>query len=89
MMSAQLIVATLVPRNWARRNTCNVCNTAKPGTVDVNREGHGGGFKELDEEEVAEARRRREEFENDDTEMCAPDHARVPTSACPGSSLRE
>jgi len=39
--------------------------------VDVNREGHGGGFKELDEEEVAEARRRREEFENDDTEMCA------------------
>ena len=58
-------------RNWARRNTCNVCNTAKPGTVDVNREGHGGGFKELDEEEVAEARRRREEFENDDTEMCA------------------
>jgi len=59
-------------RNWARRNTCNVCNTAKPGTVDVNREGHGGGFKELDEEEVAEARRRREEFENDDTEMFAP-----------------
>ncbi len=62
---------TGVHRNWARRNTCNVCNTAKPGTVDVNREGHGGGFKELDEEEVAEARRRREEFENDDTEMCA------------------
>ncbi len=38
----------------------------------MNREGHGGGFKELDEEEVAEARRRREEFENDDTEMFAP-----------------
>ena len=43
----------------------------------MNREGHGGGFKELDEEEVAEARRRREEFENDDTEMCAPDRAAV------------
>ncbi len=66
-------------RNWARRNTCNVCNTPKPGTVDVNREGHGGGFKELDEEEVAEARRRREEFENDDTEMCVS--KRHPTPA--------
>lgn len=29
----------------------------------------GGGFKELDVEEMAEARRRRQEFENDDTEM--------------------
>lgn len=55
--------------NWARRNSCNVCNTAKPGTVDTNREGLGGGFKELDVEEMAEARRRRAEFENDDTEM--------------------
>ena len=45
----------------------------------MNREGHGGGFKELDEEEVAEARRRREEFENDDTEMCVP--ARHSTAA--------
>ena len=31
--------------NWARRSSCNKCNTAKPGTVDTNREGHGGGFK--------------------------------------------
>ena len=31
--------------NWARRNTCNMCNTPKPGTVDVNREGTAGGFK--------------------------------------------
>ena len=31
--------------NWARRSSCNMCNTAKPGTVDTNREGHGGGFK--------------------------------------------
>lgn len=31
--------------NWARRNTCNMCNTPKPGTVDTNREGHAGGFK--------------------------------------------
>lgn len=25
--------------NWARRDRCNMCNTAKPGTVDTNREG--------------------------------------------------
>lgn len=31
--------------NWARRSSCNMCNTPKPGTVDTNREGHGGGFK--------------------------------------------
>jgi hypothetical protein len=43
----------------------------QPGTVDTNREGVGGGFRELDEEEAAEARRRREQFENDDTGMCA------------------
>ena len=44
----------------------------QPGTVDTNREGVGGGFRELDEEEAAEARRRREQFENDDTGMWAP-----------------
>lgn len=31
--------------NWARRSTCNQCNAPKPGTVDLNREGQGGGFK--------------------------------------------
>lgn len=31
--------------NWARRPSCNKCSTSKPGTVDTNREGHGGGFK--------------------------------------------
>ena len=31
--------------NWARRSTCNLCNGPKPGTVDQNREGLGGGFK--------------------------------------------
>ena len=25
--------------NWARRDKCNMCNGAKPGTVDLNREG--------------------------------------------------
>ncbi|CAK0743944.1 hypothetical protein CVIRNUC_001509 [Coccomyxa viridis] len=53
--------------NWARRNTCNMCNTPKPGTVDVNREGTAGGFKELDEAEIEEARRRRQK--NDESEM--------------------
>ncbi len=55
--------------NWARRSACNMCNTPKPGTVDTNREGHGGGFKELDEGEVEEARKRRAQFEENDTEL--------------------
>jgi hypothetical protein len=45
--------------NWARRNKCNQCGMAKPGGEVVRREGQGGGFKELDEREVEEARRRR------------------------------
>lgn len=55
--------------NWARRPTCNMCGTAKPGTVDTKREGQAGGFKELDEDAVAEARRRRKEYEENDSEM--------------------
>lgn len=34
--------------NWARRNTCNVCNTPKVGQVE-ERTGFGGGFMERDE----------------------------------------
>lgn len=49
-----------------------MCGTPKPGTVDTNREGVGGGFKERDEAEIADARRRREQFDNDDAEMCVP-----------------
>ncbi|GAB4813719.1 hypothetical protein N2152v2_000765 [Parachlorella kessleri] len=52
--------------NWARRATCNQCNTPKPGTVDTNREGAGGGFKELDERELEEARRRRRQRDESD-----------------------
>lgn len=37
-----------------------------PGTFDTTREGHGGGFKELDEVELEEARKRRKEFEDGD-----------------------
>lgn len=36
------------------------------GTFDTKREGQGGGFKELDEAELEEARRRRQEFESQD-----------------------
>ena len=36
------------------------------GNVDVKREGNAGGFKELDETEVEEARKRRKEFEDKD-----------------------
>lgn len=53
--------------NWARRGTCNMCNTPKPGTMDMTRDGAKGGFKEYDEAEIEEARRRRQE--NDDKEM--------------------
>lgn len=49
--------------NWARRNQCNQCNTPKPGTVDTNREGAAGGFKERDDEEAEAARQRRRERE--------------------------
>lgn len=48
--------------NWARRDKCNQCQTPKPGTVDTRREGTGGGFKELDESELEEARRRRQQY---------------------------
>jgi hypothetical protein len=49
-----------------KRHQCNLCNMPKPGTLDVKREGLAGGFKELDEHEVEEARRRRREFEEKD-----------------------
>jgi RNA-binding protein FUS len=32
----------------------------------MKREGQGGGFKELDEQELEEARKRRQEFESKD-----------------------
>ncbi|KAK4468277.1 hypothetical protein MN116_008430 [Schistosoma mekongi] len=43
--------------NWARRNTCNVCNGSK---IDIQgeRTGYGGGFMERDE--VVEYRERRD-----------------------------
>ncbi|KAA3675218.1 uncharacterized protein DEA37_0002999 [Paragonimus westermani] len=34
--------------NWARRSTCNVCNTARVNTLG-ERTGYGGGFMERDE----------------------------------------
>ena len=34
--------------NWARRGTCNVCNSPKVGTIE-ERTGFGGGFMERDE----------------------------------------
>lgn len=37
--------------------------------MDMNRDGAKGGFKEYDEEEIREARKRREQYENDDKEM--------------------
>lgn len=62
--------AAAAPMTVMRAHTAVVA-CRQPGTVDTNREGVGGGFRELDEEEAAEARRRREQFENDDTGMCA------------------
>ncbi|CAD7700839.1 unnamed protein product [Ostreobium quekettii] len=62
--------------NWARRPRCNLCGCAKPGTQDMKREGQAGGFKELDEREIEEARRRRREQDDDDKELY-DDYGRV------------
>ncbi|XP_052168888.1 transcription initiation factor TFIID subunit 15-like isoform X1 [Oryza glaberrima] len=56
--------------NWAKRMKCNICNTTKPGHNEGGvRGGRGGGYKELDEEELEEVKRRRKEAEEDDGEM--------------------
>lgn len=56
--------------NWAKRTKCNICNTNKPGHTEGGvRGGRGGGYKELDEDEIEETRRRRREAEEDDGEM--------------------
>ncbi|KAI8538519.1 hypothetical protein RHMOL_Rhmol09G0109600 [Rhododendron molle] len=56
--------------NWAKRLKCNICNTNKPGTNEGGvRGGRAGGYKELDEEEIEETRRRRREAEADDGEL--------------------
>ena len=59
--------ASLVP-DWARRKTCNICNAAKDGMMQVkgtepgtSRVGVGGGFRELDEQEEARRKRRAED----------------------------
>ncbi|KAK6131611.1 hypothetical protein DH2020_034625 [Rehmannia glutinosa] len=55
--------------NWAKRSKCNICNTNKPGVSEGGvRGGRGGGYKELDEEELEETKRARE-AEEDDGEM--------------------
>uniref|UniRef100_A0A6M2E7X1 Transcription initiation factor TFIID subunit 15 n=1 Tax=Populus davidiana TaxID=266767 RepID=A0A6M2E7X1_9ROSI len=56
--------------NWAKRMKCNICNTNKPGHNEAGvRGGRGGGYKELDEEELEETKRRRKEAEEDDGEL--------------------
>ncbi|ESQ30450.1 hypothetical protein EUTSA_v10011982mg, partial [Eutrema salsugineum] len=56
--------------NWAKRLKCNICNTNKPGQNEGGvRGGRGGGYKELDEQELEETKRRRREAEQDDGEM--------------------
>lgn len=50
--------------NWAKRLKCNICNTSKPGYNEGGaREGRAGGFKEFDEAEIKETKRRRREQE--------------------------
>ncbi|XP_028766925.1 transcription initiation factor TFIID subunit 15 [Neltuma alba] len=52
--------------NWAKRTKCNICNTNKPGHSEGGvRGGRAGGYKELDEEEIEETKRRRREAEDD------------------------
>ncbi|CAN6890272.1 unnamed protein product, partial [Brassica oleracea] len=49
--------------NWAKRLKCNVCNTNKPGQNECGVRGRGGGYKELDEQELEKTKRRRREAE--------------------------
>lgn len=52
--------------NWAKRLKCNICNTNKPGHNEGGvRGGRAGGYKELDEEEIEETKRRRRQAEDD------------------------
>eukprot|EP00249_Psilotum_nudum_P017548 c26383_g1_i1 orf=423-1823(-) len=56
--------------NWAKRTKCNICNTTKPGHNEGGaREGRAGGYKEYDQAEIEETKRRRREAEEDDGEM--------------------
>ncbi|KAF5737908.1 transcription initiation factor TFIID subunit 15 [Tripterygium wilfordii] len=56
--------------NWAKRLKCNICNTNKPGHNEGGvRGGRAGGYKELDEEELEETKRRRKEADEDDGEL--------------------
>eukprot|EP00249_Psilotum_nudum_P017549 c26383_g1_i2 orf=630-2030(-) len=56
--------------NWAKRAKCNICNTTKPGLNEGGvREGRAGGYKEYDQAEIEETKRRRREAEEDDGEM--------------------
>ncbi|KAL3913143.1 MAG: hypothetical protein SGPRY_008089 [Prymnesium sp.] len=64
--------------NWARRKECNQCNAAKDGLVNVKgaasgtkRLGEGGGFKEFDEEEDAQRKRRALEHQREKEERKA------------------
>ena len=54
--------------NWARRPKCNQCGHPKGDKIQENREGRGGGHKEIDDEgERLETMRRRRE--NEDREI--------------------
>jgi len=37
--------------NWGKRNSCNICQTNKPGVPEERREGAGGGFSEVSQED--------------------------------------
>lgn len=50
--------------NWAKRTKCNICSAGKPGYNEGGaREGRGGGYKEFDQAEIEETKRRRREME--------------------------
>mmetsp|Transcript_46481 Transcript_46481/g.109392 ORF Transcript_46481/g.109392 Transcript_46481/m.109392 type:complete len:147 (+) Transcript_46481:338-778(+) len=54
--------------NWARRDTCNQCQTPKPGARQDPRDGKGGGFKEIEEDprEIEKRRKEREKAEEEE-----------------------
>lgn len=53
---AEMVTSAIVCRcgnvNWERRETCNMCQTPKPGKKLESRTGRGGGFNERQEDSM-------------------------------------
>eukprot|EP00277_Geminigera_cryophila_P022653 CAMPEP_0179464476 /NCGR_PEP_ID=MMETSP0799-20121207/46282_1 /TAXON_ID=46947 /ORGANISM="Geminigera cryophila, Strain CCMP2564" /LENGTH=125 /DNA_ID=CAMNT_0021268277 /DNA_START=39 /DNA_END=413 /DNA_ORIENTATION=- len=50
--------------NWARRDTCNVCQTGKPDSKEDRREGRAGGHYER-QEKATKSRKERDDSDEE------------------------